>query len=904
MSAEGLRTRELVSREVQRANEAIALVDERLNHLVVRQGAQMDDHVRERFLQSLKYRDFNQRRNQIDSAHTDTLKWVYVGDNEDDEDREDQGCFSAIKWDSFSNWLRSTDTIYWISGKPGSGKTTLVKYILSHPRTRMCLDFWSPDCEIASHYFWRPGSPMQKNLEGLFCSLLYQLLSNNKTALEEVMSLVSGPKDSFTDWSSTELRSALSRALSSCKQGVCLFLDGIDEIEPDNGTKDGIPEFLEFVAELSQKENIKICLASRPEPYILEMKLSMHPRLRLQDLNYADLMAYTKERVKYPQTKVFGEYHDLAHSLVARAEGVFLWLLLAIKSINEGFSYHDSIKSLKERINRLPKGLNNLYEDMWRRAGVDRPDEYRQTAALYFKFIIATKRYFFSATRLSAIKQNPIWNSGINIFDLMLATTSISSTVLDAPDEPSKLICGDVLQQKVHEVEEKLKIYCMGLIEVRSESHQHIDLTGKWYGEITFRVRHLANSRALQFIHRTASDFLTDTESGHKILDHDKSSDYTIQFKLIEAFLAKIALFPDQKSATQWAHELRHIRQQWQGTEEWGMKDWDRLVLVCEKLANSRRLLLEESPCDGINFLRALADFIVDDEFIISKVKTGNLTEAEKSAVLLSLSNSAIRSSFLDPDDELESRSRALCEFLWAGADPNWQFWEKPWPHFDSPFQTLQTPWRNYLLRLIEDFTSRLTSHVKTPIRLAAIARILVLFVSRGAELDDMVNICMEWNKWSNQWHASGIEDHGELVHVVFASIPAYLLVEILADAILLYSRPNKVACLESCAILKQACTNHSSSKPCRVIGKVDVVAKFVLSDTTDDIQLELGNKLLESLKWQLSSTNCFRQKEVGESILNDETWLMRARGGSQAVREWLVDLDLLQCADENRRIE
>lgn len=146
MSSEGLKTRELVSREAQRTNEAIVLVDEKVNHLVIHQGAQINDHVCERFLKSLKYPDFNQRRNQIDSAHTDTLKWIFVGDDEnesgeghdsrsvsdtlsgtdsesgwstvsseasylEDED-EDQGFFSKIKWDSFSNWLRSTDTIY------------------------------------------------------------------------------------------------------------------------------------------------------------------------------------------------------------------------------------------------------------------------------------------------------------------------------------------------------------------------------------------------------------------------------------------------------------------------------------------------------------------------------------------------------------------------------------------------------------------------------------------------------------------------------------------------------------------------------------------------------------------------------------------------------------------------
>lgn len=38
-----------------------------------------------------------------------------------------------------SPWMQSSDQVFWISGKPGSGKSTLMKYIVGHSNTRFRL---------------------------------------------------------------------------------------------------------------------------------------------------------------------------------------------------------------------------------------------------------------------------------------------------------------------------------------------------------------------------------------------------------------------------------------------------------------------------------------------------------------------------------------------------------------------------------------------------------------------------------------------------------------------------------------------------------------------------------------------------------------------------------------------
>jgi hypothetical protein len=76
-----------------------------------------------------------------------------------------------------AEWLKSGDGAFWITGKAGSGKSTIMKFIADHPETvRLAAEFASPKrAFIAAHYFWSPGMPMQRSIQGLLQSLLYDI---------------------------------------------------------------------------------------------------------------------------------------------------------------------------------------------------------------------------------------------------------------------------------------------------------------------------------------------------------------------------------------------------------------------------------------------------------------------------------------------------------------------------------------------------------------------------------------------------------------------------------------------------------------------------------------------------------------------------------------------------------
>lgn len=968
VSVESLNTRKHVSLEANRTNDAVGLVGQKVDRLVALEDGQIDEQARARFLESLKYPGFNQRRNQIDDAYGNTLKWIFVGDNdeesnsdsgsdeydnsdedydsgnnhsgeafsstvsdqgvtdseeEEEEENRDHEPFWETKWDSFSNWLSSTDAIYWISGKPGSGKTTVVKYILADKRTKKYLDIWCPGCAIVSHYFWLPGSPMQRNMEGLLCSLLYQLLEKNPIALTEVMSSVSGSKSSHTDWSHAELHSSVVKALGFFRNGVCLFLDGIDEIKPEDGTKAGIPEFLDWAIELSQRSKIKLVLASRPDPHILETRLSRYPRLKVQDLNYQDLMTYAEGRVKIPEKDISAKNKDLIRSLAYKAEGVFLWLILAIKSVNEGFGNDDSVETLRERIDCLPQGLDSLYKDMWARAGADNPAEYRQTAALYFKLVLASE---------------PLLKFS-NAFEVMLATTNLADRVLHAIADPSKLVREEDMLQQYRKVEKKLNIYCVGLIQTvvpRHKWYMRAVSDSSWYGHVYDRIFEIAVRTELEFVHRTARDFLTDTKSGREILEFDTSSRMSIECRLLHARLAKLALFTSRDNTAQhWTNKMARVFGRWRHIGREFSQNWNRLALVCEQLAESGRLLGGDKDfryrCNGTWFLMTASRHVDDDNrlLISTRIKNRSLSEGEKASSLVA----SLQVGYQD----IKSLFPTCREVLRAGADPNRRVWLEwgSFPNAESgPRAVAQTPWQWLLHFSVERLlrgTEMFPLHPSlTTTGLASLAEVFLLFISKGARLNDPVNVpfCLDKFGYSGyRYKLRSLDWDITYDHAILTSIPAYMIVKLLTKCLRRFcSTSDTESFARVCDDLENACESHHSSGTCRVIGKSEGetgglggLGEFLWWETTEDVQTQLGSKVMECLEGLLlSTTPAFEGADISEAreaeaeplfqcrwdhmceeIWDHESWALHIREvGISSIFERLVELGVMASLD------
>lgn len=380
------------------------------------------DSERRRFLDSLKFATMNERRNHVTASHEGTFDWIFDMDMSSDS----EGISSTPSWDQFQEWLLSESDTYWISGKPGSGKSTLVKFLVTSDHTQAILNRWREGAAIFSHFFWKPGSDLQKNLKGLLCSLIHQALSHESTVLDNILTRTTSyqDKDHDTDWSLSELESLCLDTLSSYPSPVCIFIDGLDEI-----CNSDLLALLKLVDDMRSLPNVKVCVASRPET-IFWRRFGNHQQMRLQDLTRRDMWAYAHSMLGSGRRNGSGDedssgpnfpYYMLSN-MVSKAEGVFLWLYLATGSLLRGWENGDDMTELESRLEALPGGLSELYADMWSRLNEDSA-VYHKVAAEYFYLVLDARILDQDPARGSPVMSLENWDGDLTLAQFMVLTT-------------------------------------------------------------------------------------------------------------------------------------------------------------------------------------------------------------------------------------------------------------------------------------------------------------------------------------------------------------------------------------------------------------------------------------------------------------------------------------------------
>ncbi|KAF4442338.1 P-loop containing nucleoside triphosphate hydrolase [Fusarium austroafricanum] len=272
------------------------------------------------FLQHLKFKDMISRQPRIQKAHPETFGWIF----------QDTKAKSPKTLENLEAWRRKDKLI------------------------------------TASFYFWNSGSNLQMSIIGLLQTLLYECLTELPSAIPLVfperwkLFKLFGKHD---PWQLEELQDAF-RTLHLDKQlgaKFFIFIDGLDECNGD------LMSLISFILGLCQpSSNVKMCVASRPWVQF-ENSFKKHPHIFLQDLTKRDIARYIVSSFNANEG-----FHELAErepeyakqlkeEVARKAQGVFLWVNLVVKSLLSGLTDGDGLRKLQERLNELPPDLEDLF---------------------------------------------------------------------------------------------------------------------------------------------------------------------------------------------------------------------------------------------------------------------------------------------------------------------------------------------------------------------------------------------------------------------------------------------------------------------------------------------------------------------------------------------------------------
>ncbi|KAL7916601.1 hypothetical protein GGI35DRAFT_46747 [Trichoderma velutinum] len=446
-----------------------------------------DDEKLEKVRQSLYFESISHRETNIPKRHKATFEWIFR------EPRTSEDGHTL--WSTFPLWLREESSeIYWITGKPGAGKSTLVKFISQDPMFETLLQAWATGSQllITRFFSWIPGANrLQKSQDGLFRTILLEVIRQRPQLTIDVFPARWFLLQSFNgnielpDPEIDELRAGFRNLLSATgdKLKLALLIDGLDEFDETSG--EDHRDLVHLIRDANAETGVKICVSSRPWN-VFRDAFCNNPMLQLENLTREDIKSFVQDK---PQLSP--GYSDFAATspqaarriiadIVDKSRGVFLWVSVVSSLLQAALQEGARISDLQAIIENLPKEVELLFQYMWIRTS----PRFRAEASQYFRLMKTCQQH---ETNMFAVT---LWFGDTEI----------------PVDFKAADVTTEYLTAVINNLERRLMSRTGGLLELVSGNDDHAD---KPEGVL------------VEYMHRTANDWVNENwESIASATDH------------------------------------------------------------------------------------------------------------------------------------------------------------------------------------------------------------------------------------------------------------------------------------------------------------------------------------------------------------------------------------------------
>ncbi|KAJ5377952.1 uncharacterized protein N7496_005361 [Penicillium cataractarum] len=270
---------------------------------------------RQRLLESLRFEQIDSRKLTIKTAHAKTCKWF-------------------LSHPDYKTWLDPSmlsqhHGFLWISGKPGAGKSTIMKFAYTNTKNKARRQ----GSVVASFFFNARGEYLEKSVFGMYRSLLLQLLEGYP-----ILQSVLDESDLIHDQNGCPSLNVLKdvfcdAVLALGTKSFTCFVDALDECDEQQ-----VVEMVQYFEDLAEQS------ASRGAGHSEDLEAYVSSHLQIEDPAIID---------------------ELQPQLLGKAAGVFMWVVLVVDILNK--EHRRGGLSLRRRLAEIPSDLSELFKDILRR---------------------------------------------------------------------------------------------------------------------------------------------------------------------------------------------------------------------------------------------------------------------------------------------------------------------------------------------------------------------------------------------------------------------------------------------------------------------------------------------------------------------------------------------------------